>query len=196
MHSGQTIAQAKKAGNFVMSKELGNRDRLQHNSDEQQSPNPTGRQKPNGQPSPQQRPSNSLNKWLFLLVGVMLIIWLYNYFNTSFNNSNSTQVEMTYSDYYKQVEENNVKTAVFTGSDSITGDFNKAVRGKTQYHVNQLPYADNNLPQRLTTKHVKVTSQPAQDNSLWITLITVILPWALLLGLIFFLSPRSSHVQQ
>src|SRR5215469_15792999 len=116
-----------------MNKELGNRDRLQNNNEK--SPNPTGRPTPNGQRTQQSRPSNNLNKWLFLLVSVMLIIWLYNYLTTSFNSSNTSQLEMTYSDYYKQVEQGNVKTALFIGSDSITGDFKKAVHSKLQYHI-------------------------------------------------------------
>jgi cell division protease FtsH len=194
-----------------MNKELGNRDRLQNNNDKQQSPNPTGRPKPNGQSSQQQRPSNNLNKWLFLLVGVMLIIWLYNYFNVTVNSTSSSQIEMSYSDYYKQVGFHNgepiigpdgkpltpnVKTALFTGSDSITGDFKTAIKGKTQYHVYQLPYTDSQLPQDLIKSGAKVTSQTSPDNSLWITLLTVILPWVLLLGLIFFFSRRASQGQQ
>jgi cell division protease FtsH len=193
-----------------MNIELGNRDRLQNNNDKQQSPNSTGRPKPNGQPS-QQRPSNSLNKWLFLLVGVMLVIWLYNYFNTNLSNNSSLQIEMSYSDYYKQVGIQNgkpildsdrkpltpnVKTAVFTGSDSITGEFNHPVKGKTEYHVYQLPYADNQLPQDLIASKARVTSQAAQDNSIWVNLLTIILPWVLLLGLIFFFSRRASQGQQ
>jgi len=194
-----------------MNKELGNRDRLQNNNDKPQSPNPTGRPTPNGQRSQQTRPSNSLNKWLFLLVGVMLIIWLYNYFNTSLNNSGSSQLELSYTQYYKQVGifngepitdsngkplPHNIKTATFVGSDNITGNFVNSVQGKTQYTVNQLPHADNQLPQDLITSGAKVTSQPAQDNSLWLTLLTVILPWVLLLGLIFFFSRRASQGQQ
>ena len=194
-----------------MNKELGNRDRLQNNNDKQQSPNPTGRPKLNGQSSPQQRPSNNLNKWLFLLVGVMLIIWLYNYFNVTSNNTNSSQLEMSYSDYYKQVGIRNgepmigpdgkpltpnIKTALFTGPDNITGDFKTPVNGKKQYRVYQLPYPDTQLPQDLIKSGARVRSQNSPDNSLWLTLLTVILPWVLLLGLIFFFSRRASQGQQ
>src|SRR5437667_9576228 len=95
-----------------MNKELGNRDRLQNNNDKQQSPNPTGRPKPNGQSSQQQRPSNNLNKWLFLLVGVMLIIWLYNYFNATVNSTSSSHIEISYSDYFKHVRFHNVEPII------------------------------------------------------------------------------------
>src|SRR5436190_541253 len=179
-----------------MNTELGNIDRLENNNDKQQRPNPTGRSRQNGQSSQQPRPSNSLNKWLFLLVGVMLIIWLFNYFNTNVNNTNSSQLEMNYSDYYQQVDKLNVKTATFVGSDSITGEFKTKVQGKLKYHVYQLPYADNQLPQLLISKGVNVTSQTPADNSLWLSLLASILPWALLLGLIFFFSRRASQGQQ
>ena len=194
-----------------MNIELGNRDRLQNNNEKQQSPNPTGRPKPNGQSSQPQRPSNSLNKWLFLLVGIMLIIWLYNYFNANMNSNSSAQVEMTYSEYYKQIGIQNgkpildadgkpltpnVKTAVFIGSDTITGELRQPIKSKTQYHVYQLPYPDNQLPQDLIASKARVTSQPAQDNSIWVNLLTIILPWILLLGLIFFFSRRASQGQQ
>ena len=178
-----------------MNKELGNRDRLQNNNDKQQRPSPTGRPKPNGQTS-QQRPSNSLNKWLFLLVGIVLIIWLYDQYNANLNNSNSSQLQMKYSDYYTQVQQKNVDTAVFVGKDTITGNFKKPVQGKKQYQVNQLPYPENTLPQLLLTNGATVTSQTPTDNSLWLELLAGILPWALLLGLIFFFSRRASQGQQ
>src|SRR5271169_103515 len=173
-----------------MNKELGHRDRLQNNNDKQQSPNSTGRPKSNGQSSQQQRPSNSLNKWLFLLVGIMLIIWLYNYFNASINNTSSSQVELSYSQYYTQVEQKNVDNATFVGKDSITGNLKKPLPGQTQtsYHVYQLPNPDNELPQLLINNDVKVISQTPADNSIWLELLAGILPWALLLGLIFFFS--------
>src|SRR6202021_2429868 len=54
----------------------------------------------------------------------------------------------------------------------------------------------NQLPQDLILSGAKVTSQTAPDNSLWLTLLTVILPWVLLLGLIFFFSRRATQGQQ
>src|SRR5262249_38607408 len=133
---------------------------------------------------------------------------LYNYFNNNINNNNSSQLDMKYSDYYQQVANGNVKDATFVGTDSITGSFVKAVQGKNQYHVNQLPYSDNCLPpsdtsqskpcltQLLLNKGVKVIAQVPPDNSLWLNLLIGILPWALLLGLIFFFSRRASQGQQ
>ena len=183
-----------------MNKELGNRDRLQNNDDKQKRPAPTGRPKPNGQTSQQQRPSNSLNKWLFLLVGIMLIIWLYNLFISNNNSTSSSQAELTYSQYYAQIQQKNVETATFVGKDHITGNLKKPIQvqgqNKTQYHVNQLPYPDNQLPQVLLNNGVKVTSQPPADNSIWLELLAGILPWALLLGIIFFFSRRASQGQQ
>jgi cell division protease FtsH len=179
-----------------MHKELGNRDWLQNNNSNQQRPGPPGRPKPHGQSS--QRPSNGFNKWLLLLVGIVLIILLYNYFSTSFNNNSSSQNQLTYSEFYKQIEKKNVKTAIFTGSDSITGELNSPLPGspQTQYHVYQLPYGDNQLPQLLINSGAKVTSQTPPDNSIWINLLIGILPWVLLIGLVFFFTRRASQGQQ
>jgi cell division protease FtsH len=180
-----------------MNKELDKTHWLQNNNDKQQRPGPTGRPKPNGQPSQQQRPTNNLNKLLLLVVGVMLIVWIYNYFNTSMNNtSTSTQVQLSYSDYYNQVKHKNIKTAIFVGSETITGDFFQPIKGKTQYQVYQLPYPDNQLPQLLLNSKAKVVSQAPPDNSLWFNLLAGILPWAILVGLIFFFSRKASQGQQ
>ncbi|GCE19338.1 hypothetical protein KDK_31380 [Dictyobacter kobayashii] len=58
---------------------------LQNGNDRQQQtrPGPTGR--PNGQ-TPQQRPSNNLNKWLLALVGIMLALYIYSIFSNNFGS--------------------------------------------------------------------------------------------------------------
>jgi hypothetical protein len=112
---------------------------------------------------------------LVLLVGVMLIKWQQNYFNTSITSS--SQLEMTYSEYYKQVGilngkpiigpdgkplPHNVKTAEFVGSESIIGEFVEPVQGKTKYKVYQLSHDNFQLAQDLIASRAKVTSSPAQ----------------------------------
>ena len=92
-----------------MNKKLGqdqlrNNDQLQNNNDRPPlRPGPNGR---NGQPS-QQRPSNNLNKWLVLIVGIVLIVYIYNYFNLTLTSNAPSQVELSYTDFYKQVEQKN-----------------------------------------------------------------------------------------
>ena len=174
--------------------QLRNKDQLQNNNDRQPSrPGAGGR--PNGQPS-DQRPSNNLNKWLILIVGIMLIVYIYNYFNSTLNSNSSSQVEFTYTEFYKQVEQKNVKSATFIGSSDITGELKTPVNRQKQYHVYQLPYPDPLLPQKLTDSGAVVKVANAPDNSLWLNLLIGVLPWVFLIGAFFFLTRRASQGQQ
>jgi len=152
--------------------------------------------RPNGQP-PQQRPSNNLNKWLVLIVGIMFIVFIiYNYFNSAFAVNVRSQVELSYTDFYQQVHKKNVRTAAFIGSDAITGQLKAPIKGQTQYHIYQLPYADPQLPGLLTESGAIVTVENAPDNSLWLNLLIGVLPWVFLIGAFIFLSKRASQSQQ
>ncbi len=151
--------------------------------------------RPNGQPS-HQRPSNNLNKWLVLIVGIMLIVYIYNYFNSTVITSAPQQVELSYADFYKQVERKNVKIANFIGTSDITGQLKTPINGQNQYHVYQLPYSDPQLPQLLTDSGATVNVENPPDNSLWLNLLIGVLPWVFLIGAFFFLSRRASQGQQ
>jgi cell division protease FtsH len=151
--------------------------------------------RPNGQPS-HQRPSNNLNKWLILIVGIMLIVYIYNYFNSTIITNAPQQVELSYADFYKQVERKNVKIANLIGTSDITGQLKTPLNGQSQYHVYQLPYPDPKLPQLLTDSGVTVNVENPPDNSFWINLLIGVLPWVFLIGAFFFLSRRASQGQQ
>jgi len=156
-------------------------------------PGASGR--PNGQPA-QQRPSNNLNKWLVLIVGIMLIVYIYSYFNSTLTTNAPSQVELSYRDFYKQVERKNVKIANFVDSSDITGQLKTPVSGQTHYRVYQLPYPDQQIAQLLTDSGAVVDVENAPDNSLWINLLIGVLPWIFLIGAFFFLSRRASQGQQ
>ncbi len=152
---------------------------------------PGGR--PNGQP-PQR--SSGINRWLLIIVLVMLGIYAYSYFNPANNSNTTNRDELTYSDYYTQINEGNIKTAVFNGQTDITGQFQHPVGQYTQYHVIQLPNGDNQLPQLLIAKGAVVISQPAQDSSFWLNLLIALVPWLFVIGLFIFLSRRAGQGQQ
>src|SRR5689334_22373402 len=115
--------------------QLRNNDRLQNGNDKQPlRPRSSGNR---GQSS-QQRPSNNLNKWLVIIVGIMLVIYIYTYFNSTLTASSPSQVELSYSDFYKRVEQKDIRTATFVGSSEITGQLKTPIKGQTQYHVYQL----------------------------------------------------------
>jgi cell division protease FtsH len=170
---------------------------LQNGNDRQQPrPGPTGR--PNGQ-TPQQRPSNNLNKWLLVIVGIMLVVYIYSIFNNNNNNTNNSQrTNLDYSVFYNQVIQKNVKDVTIIGTTDIIGDLKQPIQGQkqTQFHVNQLPNPDPNLPQILANNGVQFTYQNPPDNSLWLNILEVIVPWLLLIGLFFYFTRRASQGQQ
>src|SRR6516162_4674040 len=82
-------------------------------------PGPGGRQ--NGQ-SPQKGIS-PLNRWLLVIVLLMLGIFLYQFFNNNSNSNTPTRDELSYSDFYNQINAGNVKSISIIGSTDITGFF-------------------------------------------------------------------------
>jgi cell division protease FtsH len=178
-----------------MDRQPGNMHWLQNNNDRQQMrPGQGGR--PNGQ-GPQKRPSNSLNRWLLLIVAVMLVVYIFNSFNASNSNNNAPQsLELTYNQFYQQIQDKNIKSATFIGQTDIVGDFNNPVQNQSQYHVVQLPNGDTQLPQALINSGATVTYKPPPDNSFWLNLLITFLPWVFLVGLFIFFSRRAGQGQQ
>ena len=149
--------------------------------------------RPNGQ-TPQRGPG--INRWLLIIVLVMLGIYAYSYLNPANTSNTSNRDELTYSSFYSQINDGNIKTAVFNGQTDITGQFKNPVGQYTQYHVIQLPNGDNQLPQLLLSKGAVVISQPPQDNSFWLNLLIALIPWVLVIGLFVFLTRRAGQGQQ
>src|SRR5438552_11899692 len=155
-------------------------------------PGPGGR--PNGQPG--QGCPSGLNRWLLVIVLVMLGIYAYSFFTQNSNNNTNQVDQLAYSAYYNQINAGNIKTAVFNGQTDITGEFKQPVGSYTQYRVIQLPNGDPQLPQLLQSKGVIVSSQPPQDNSFWLNLLIAFVPWILVIALFIFLSRRAGQGQQ
>ncbi len=178
-----------------MSKQPDNVYWLQNSNDRQPTrPGPTGR--PNGQ-TPQPRSSNNLNRWLLLIVVIMLGVYIYNIFSSNINSSSSTQrLDISYTDFYNQIQAKNIKDAAIIGTTDITGDFNTPRNNHSQFHVYQLPNSDPQLPQLLVNNGVKFTYQNPPDNSLLLSLLINILPWVFVIVLFIFISRRASQGQQ
>ncbi len=185
-----------------MDKQPGNVYWLQNNNQQQIPPGPGPTRRPNGQ-TPQNRSSgggggggSKLNLWLLLIVCVMLVIYIYNAFSVN-TSSNSSQVdELSYTAFYQQIADKNIKSATIIGQTDIRGTFNHPVDGKTQFHVYQLPNGDSQLPQLLRNSGAEFTYQPPADNSIWLTILTYVLPWAFLIGLFLFFTRRATQGQQ
>ncbi len=152
-----------------MDKQSANILRLQNNNNNNIPPQRPNQLRPGGGPNGQAPQGGSpLNRWLLIIVLIMLAIYGYSYFNSNNNATSSQRTELTYNQFYDQINAGNIKTAIFNGQVDITGDLRTPIQGHTQYHVVQLPNGDTQLPQLLQSKDVTVSSQPAQDNSFWL----------------------------
>src|SRR5579863_3243048 len=127
---------------------------LQNNNDRQPPrPGPAGR--PNDPTAPR-RPT-TINRWLLLIVGVLLVVYVYNYFsNVNATNNAPPRLELSYNDFYSQINAQNVKQVTLIGQTDIQGEFNTAVHGYTTFHLTQLPNGDPQLPQLLISKGAQV----------------------------------------
>ncbi len=167
--------------------------------------------RPNGQPP--QRGIAPLNRWLLVIVLLMLGIFLYQVFNNNNNSNTPTRDELSYSSFYNQINAGNVKSVTLIGSTDITGLFCTPVTasdGSTynQFHVVQLPNGDPNLVPILTDPHNKSYKQPScassttvitqtpPDNSFWLNVLITFLPWVFLIGIFIFISRRATQGQQ
>ena len=173
---------------------------LQNNNVPQRQQNqlrPGGSGRPNGNGQTPQRGPSLVNRWLLIIVGVMLAIYVYMWFNTNANSANAPQRdELSYSAFYDQINAVNIKDATFIGTTDIQGSFLHSVNGFTQYHVVQLPNGDPNVVPLLISKGATVINQPPADNGFWLNLLLTLLPWAFLIGLFFFFSRRATQGQQ
>ncbi|GAC1649380.1 MAG: ATP-dependent zinc metalloprotease FtsH [Ktedonobacteraceae bacterium] len=168
---------------------------LQNNNERSRRPiDPTGRPTPNGQTPPKR--GSSLNRWLLVLVAVMVAVYLYSYFNFNANTTTPARTELTYSDFYTQINQKNIKSATLIGQTDIQGELKNAVGGHTSYHTIQLPNGDTDLPNKLIASGATVTYQPPPDNSFWLNILITFLPWVALVGLFIFFSRRASQGQQ
>lgn len=157
-------------------------------------------QGPNGQPP--QRGSSSLNRWLLVIVLLMLGIYLFQFFNNS-SSSAPARLTLQYSQFYQQIQNGNIKDATIIGTTDITGDFCNAVNAQKQFEVVQLPpNGDPGLTSTLMANKPNcavstavVTQEPA-DNSFWLNLLLTLLPWVFLIFIFFFLTRRASQGQQ
>jgi cell division protease FtsH len=179
---------------------------LQNNNNSPQRQQNQLRPGPNGQPK--QRGMSPLNRWLLVIVLLMLGIFLFQVFNNNSNSNTPQRAELSYSDLYNQISAGNVKSVTITGTTDITGTFCQAVNNFSDFHVVQLPNGDPNLVPVLTDPQNKgyhkpncadstvVITQPSQDNSFWLNILIAFLPWVFLIAIFIFISRRASQGQQ
>jgi cell division protease FtsH len=141
-----------------------------------------------------------------MIIAVALAIWFFfQYFIGGAGNTTSPDtIEVPYSTIYQQVQDGNVKTAVFQGQD-VTGTFYHAISGtdangnpktSVNYHFTELPNGDPTLIQLMIHNGVQVTAKPSSDSSTILTILINVLPFLLIIGLFFLIFRRASQSQQ
>jgi cell division protease FtsH len=178
----------------------------------QRNPNdqgPNGSPRPNGSGGNGRRPGgNGMSSFLvrsLIVVVVVLLGWGIFQFFTQSSSSSSTSgvVEVPYSTFYQQVQQNNVKDVVFSGQDA-NGDFYNAITvpgsnngdPSTKFHFTQLPNGDPTLIPLLNQHHVSYQAKLEGDNSFWLNLLINLLPWVLIIGVFIFIARRATQSQQ
>src|SRR2546429_3656487 len=177
----------------------------------QRNPNEQG---PNGSPRPNNNgnggggPNRNITSSLLvrslLIVVVVLLGWgLFQYFTQSSNSGPQDVLEVPYSTFYQQVQQDNVQNVVFEGQDA-TGSFktditvpgsNNGLPSK-HFHFTQLPNGDPTLTPLLNQHHVSYEAKSAGDNNFFLNLLFNLLPWVLVFGVFIFIARRATQSQQ
>ncbi len=171
-----------------------------------QRPNPNGGGDANGNNGGKRDNTSLIIRGVLLVVVLLLAYWVFTYFTSNNNSANSgpNVIEVPYSTFYQQVQQGNVRNAVFQGQD-VTGNFGTAVKvtdssgntkTSTQYHFTQLPTGDQDLTRLLLANHVSVSSKPVADNNLLPNIIFGLLPWVLVFGVFIWIARRATQSQQ
>lgn len=174
---------------------------------------PNGPQRPGGGGNsngngggPPNRGAMSLLLRSLVIIGIVLLGWyLFQFFFSSGSSSSSPNtIEVPYSTFISEVRAGHVKDVTFQGQD-VNGDFktnqtlNDTSGNKktgTAFHFTQLANPDPNLIKELNLAGVTYQAKPASDNSLLLTILEDVVPWAILLLLFLFIIRRATQGQQ
>ena len=130
-------------------------------------PGSNGSQRPNndggnGSGPPKNTMMPLILRTLLIAVGILVIWGLFQYFNQSSNNIPKDLLEVPYSTFYQQVQQDNVHNVVFQGQDA-TGTFDNAITvpgnnnglPSKNFHFTQLPNGDPTLIPLLNTHRLR-----------------------------------------
>jgi cell division protease FtsH len=161
-------------------------------------------QTPNGANRP--RGNTGLGWITRLLVLLLLLIVGYQLYVNLVPNSNSSTIDMAYSDFLTNVNAGKVASVTIGDDHNVTGQLtsnitytqkdNSKVTSNT-FHTYLPPFTDDQkLQDTLLQNNVKIWGKQSGSNDLWIGLLINVLPIAALLGLLFWLSRRATQSQQ
>ncbi len=122
--------------------------------------------------------TRSLLIWLAILFGLVLFV-------RAFDSGSAAQGEpMAYSDFVRQVDEQNVRNVTLatsaSGNVTVSG---KLADGKT---FRTVAPPNTNVADRLVAKGVSVAVKAEEQSSVWLILLYQSLPFLLILGISFF----------
>jgi len=140
---------------------------------------------------------------LLIAVAVLIIWGLFQYFSQSSNTTPKDLLEVPYSTFYQQVQQDNVQNVVFQGQDA-NGTFKNAITvsgsnnglPSKNFHFTQLPNGDPTLIPLLNTHHVNYQEKVVSDNNFFLNLLINLLPWVLIIAVFVFIARRATQSQQ
>jgi len=140
---------------------------------------------------------------LLIAVAVLIIWGLFQYFSQSSNTTPKDLLEVPYSTFYQQVQQDNVQNVVFQGQDA-NGMFKNAITvsgsnnglPSKNFHFTQLPNGDPTLIPLLNTHHVNYQAKVVSDNNFFLNLLINLLPWVLIIAVFVFIARRATQSQQ
>lgn len=120
------------------------------------------------------------NIFLYVLIIGAAILMI-----NSFTDSHKPKSELSYTGFMKQVVEKKVESVTITGDNSITGKLKSGTEFAT--------YAprDNTLINQLAANGVEITAKPPEQPSFWVSILTSLLPIALLIAFWFFMMQQT-----
>ncbi len=125
-----------------------------------------------------------MNK-IFKNVSIYLLILLIIVVIMQYNSREPNKVKvMTYDKFIAAVEDGNV-TKVETKTERYTNVINGVLKDKTKFSTYG-PIQDDQLFKKLLEKPITIDHKPAPEQSIWITILSSVLPVLLLVGIMFF----------
>ncbi|MCL1841602.1 MAG: ATP-dependent zinc metalloprotease FtsH [Propionibacteriaceae bacterium] len=154
---------------------------------------------PDKKPDDQNQPPQNFLRtggWRFWVSALLLLVLLFAAV-TWFSNRNKPPA-ISYNEFTTQLTAGNVKSVHSTG-DSIDGDLKTAValpdstdgQTYTTFTTERPSFADDDLLDTLLAQKVEIMAAPVySEPSIWSTLASAILPWIILMGLVYWLMRR------
>jgi len=164
---------------------------------------PTQRPQSNGPDANGQtpRPNGGVNWLLRLTVGVLVLILAYQFYQVYANNTTDTRTTVKYSDFINQVQNNNVDNVVIQ-SGNVTGSFKSTITygtanaKVTSFQTYEPDGQDPSLVPLLENHGVTYDSKAPDTGNVWVPILVNLIPVALIVLVIIFISRRANQSQQ